>query len=240
MQVRQKEYEPENYSARVAYQNNKVAAQYDQSRFSNLRGRVGNWLDKRAIKRALDSFGDCQTVLDIPCGTGRITAFLIEQGHTVYAADVSVEMMAVAQGHFTHSPPAPLGYVQVDAMRLPFRSASFDCTTAIRFMGHVPSATRIQVLRELARVSRGSIIADYCIYHPVIHLRRWIEDLIRRRRLGFAQSWAWQSIPKEQLKSEFQAVGLQATRWFAKMGFLSDAWIVLLRHQGQAQEQSQA
>jgi ubiquinone/menaquinone biosynthesis C-methylase UbiE len=233
MQMNHGQDEPENYQARVAYQNKGVATQYDQTRFKNLRGRVGDWFDKRAIKRALESCRDCRMVLDVPCGTGRITTFLIEQGYGVTAADVSVEMMAVARSRFTKCQNAPWGYVQVDAAQLPFRNASFDCATAIRFMGHVPAPTRIQVLRELGRVSRGPIIIDYCIYHPMTHIRRRIEDLIRTRRLGFAQSWTWQSIPKAQLMSEFEAAGLQAVRWVAKIRLLSDAWIVLLQKQSE-------
>ncbi|MBN2390468.1 MAG: hypothetical protein JXR84_07090, partial [Anaerolineae bacterium] len=121
-----------------------------------------------------------------------------------------------------------LGYVQADAAHLPFRSHMFACATAIRFLGHIPPATRVDMLRELARVSQGYIIVDYCVFNPIINIRRQLDYRIRGKKLGFDKDWTWQSIPKRQLEGEFQAANLKAVQWFAKMPFFSDAWMVLL------------
>lgn len=223
----------ETYKARIAYRDKMVATHYDCRRFRSWRGRLGDWLDKRALKLALDHLPrDGGLILDVPCGTGRITSYVIEAGYKTIAADIAIEMIVVAQDRLTDSLVFPLHYVQADAVRLPFRSDAFMGATAIRFMGHVPSATRIQVLRELARVTQGYIIADYCVFNPLIDIRRRVEYLLRIRRLGFEQSWTWQSIPRHKLESEFQAANLQAVRWIAKARFLSDAWMVLLRRKG--------
>jgi ubiquinone/menaquinone biosynthesis C-methylase UbiE len=221
---------PESYEAQTAYRDETVALEYDRLRFHSWRGRLGDWLDKRALTSALAHIpGDVATILDTPCGTGRITAQMAAAGYTVVGADISAEMVKVAHRRFSDAGLSPLRSFQANAIRLPIRNNAFGCATAIRFMGHVPSASRVRVLRELARVSQGYIVADFCLYHPLVHMRRRIEIFLRIRRLGFAQSWDWQSIRREQLENEFQAAGLQAVRWFAKARFLSDAWMVLLK-----------
>jgi ubiquinone/menaquinone biosynthesis C-methylase UbiE len=220
----------ESYEAQTAYRDETVAAEYDRLRFRSWRGRLGDWLDQRALTSALAHIpDDAGMILDAPCGTGRITARMAVVGYTVVGADISAEMIKVAHDRFSDDGlPPPMSF-QADAVRLPIRNNAFACATAIRFMGHVPSASRIQVLRELARVSQGHIVADFCLYHPVVHLRRRIEVLLRTRRLGFSQSWDWQSFRREQLRNDFRAAGLQAVQWFAKARFLSDAWMVLLK-----------
>jgi len=219
----------ETYAAETAYRDEMIATQYDRRRFSSWRGRLGDWLDKRALQRALDHLPqEGSMILDVPCGTGRVTSYLIDNGYEVTAADISAEMIVVARGRLVDRFVRTRGYIQADAIRLPFCDAAFACTTAIRFMGHIPPSTRVQILRELARVSRGYVIADYCIYHPVVYMRRRIEHFLKTRRLGFDQDWIWQSIPKRQLEDEFRAAELQPVGWFAKMRPLSDAWVVLL------------
>jgi len=167
-----------------------------------------------------------------------MTSYLGNAGYRVLASDISAEMLTMTQGRLTDSAVAPLGYVQVDAARLPFRSDTFLGATAIRFMGHIPADTRIEILHELARVTRGYIVADYCVFNPIIHTRRRIEHLLKTRQLGFEQGWTWQSVPRHQLEREFRAAGLEAVGWFAKMRFLSDAWMVLLAHRNQESGES--
>jgi ubiquinone/menaquinone biosynthesis C-methylase UbiE len=221
----------EAYAAQTAYRDKTVAAQYEQRRFSNWRGRLGDWLDKRAFNLALKHLPrDGGIILDIPCGTGRVTAWIVEAGYKVVGADIAVEMIAVARDRPSFF-EASLGYIQTDAVHLPFRSKTLSCVTAIRFWGHIPSATRVQVLRELARVSQGYVIADYCVFNPMINIRHRVDHWFRSKSMGFNQSWTWQSIPRHQLEREFQAADLKAVKWFAKLRFLSDAWIVLLAHE---------
>ena len=227
------------YKARTAYRNEAIAAEYDCRRFSSWRGRLGDRLDKRALSLALSHWSqDEGLILDIPCGTGRITSYMASTGYGVLASDISADMLTMTQGHLTDSAVAPLGYVQADAARLPFRSDTFLGATAIRFMGHIPAGTRIEILRELARVTRGYIVADYCVFSPIVHIRRRIEHLLKTRQLGFEQGWTWQSVPRHQLEREFRAADLEAVGWFAKMRFLSDAWMVLLASRNQESGES--
>lgn len=225
------------YEARVAYRDRSIAAQYDRRRFGSLRGWLGNWLDRRAIRAALGYIPrDGGLILDVPCGTGRVTYWLSEAGYGVIGADVAAEMIAIARDHLTGLPASSVGYVLADAAHLPFRKNAFSCVTAIRFLGHIPPEARVQMLREFARVGQDYIIADYCASFSVTRLWRWIQNRLRRGRLGFSQSWTWQSVSKRDLVREFRSAGLQPVRWFAKLRFLSDGWTVLLASEDKGDE----
>jgi len=219
----------ENYEARSAYRDGTVASLYDNVRFKSLRGRIGNWLDRRALNLALACLPQSEgLILDVPCGTGRITSMIVAAGYTAIAADVSLEMINVARNRFANSPAAPLGSVQTDAAYLPFPDGGVVCATAIRFMGHIPSDIRVEILRELARVSNKHVIVDFSVSHPFTNMRRWIESSLKTKNWGFKKNWHWQVISKHQLDEEFRAAGLQAVRWFPKARGFSDASIVLL------------
>lgn len=221
---------PEDYTARDAYRDKTVAGVYDNKRFKSFRGRLGNWLDKRAINLALDCLPQAKgLILDIPCGTGRITSMIAEAGYTAIAADISLEMINVARNLFANSPVGFLDSIQSDATHLPLPDGEFACVTAIRFMGHIPPATRVEILRELGRVSQRYVIVDYSVSNPIINFRRWVENSIRTKDWGFKKNWSWEPVPKRQLKEEFRAANLQAVRWFPKIRFFSDASIVLLK-----------
>src|SRR5207248_1931426 len=77
------------------------AEAYDRVRFTGPIGRAIDALEKRAFRKALRD-ARCvlsePSVLDIPCGTGRITELLLEQGLTVLGGDISEPMIEIARG----------------------------------------------------------------------------------------------------------------------------------------------
>jgi len=95
--------------------------------------------------------------LDMGTGTGRIAAELARRGATVWALDLTHEMMVRGRADLAAHPklrePAQrVHFVQGDALTLPFADASFDCVTSgftLRNVTDVP-----QAMRELARVVR--------------------------------------------------------------------------------------
>jgi len=74
----------------------KSAQEYDRVRFG---GVAGNWGHQRQIDILRGLVGDWQgkKVLEIGCGTGRITEMLVRWGATVTATDISKEMLEVAR-----------------------------------------------------------------------------------------------------------------------------------------------
>ena len=78
---------------------NSSARHYDDVRFT---GRAGQWGHQRQLKILARLVDDWQgkNVLEIGCGTGRITEMLVQWGATVAATDISSEMLKVARRRF--------------------------------------------------------------------------------------------------------------------------------------------
>lgn len=65
------------------YLDQTVARDYDRERFSSPVGRTFDRLEKRALRAAMRrarSLSPASAVLDIPCGTGRITELWLQEG----------------------------------------------------------------------------------------------------------------------------------------------------------------
>ena len=77
----------------------KTAHIYDQQRFT---GRAGEWGHRRQVAILQHAARDWngKKVLEIGCGTGRITAALARWGAEITATDISEEMLEVAEARF--------------------------------------------------------------------------------------------------------------------------------------------
>ena len=99
------------------------------------------------IARALELTGE-ETILDVGAGTGHLTAAFLARGHDVTSVDLSRAMLA--------RNPAR-ARIRADALRLPFPDDSFDLAVEASVLHHV--ADPVQVLKEMARVSRTGVAA---------------------------------------------------------------------------------
>jgi SAM-dependent methyltransferase len=129
---------------------------YERHRFTTLKGRTHRLLEERAIMRAVRSLAHEGRILDVACGTGRITALLLKEGFSVAGCDVSTSMLAVAHRRLPH-----VEFFRCDAARLPFNDDSFDGVTCIGLLMHMDADTRVKVLQESARVSRHRLVVQY-------------------------------------------------------------------------------
>lgn len=99
------------------------------------------------VRRSLDAAIQPGTLLDIGCGSGRMTLPLHDVGINVVGLDMDPVALAAFQ---RRSKAIPL--VRGDAVHLPFTDGSFDCVVAIQFFEYVDHQ---QFLHELNRVLRN-------------------------------------------------------------------------------------
>lgn len=78
---------------------NRSAWQYDRLRFSGKAGQYGHRRQAEILRTLTDDWRD-KKVLEIGCGTGRITELLVRWGAEVTATDISAEMLDVARTRF--------------------------------------------------------------------------------------------------------------------------------------------
>jgi SAM-dependent methyltransferase len=146
------------------------AEHYERGRFADPWGRVYRVAEERAIRRALRPLARSGRVLDVACGTGRVTALLVREGFAeVVGSDVSNAMMTVAKRQLPH-----VEFFQGDATRLPFDDNSFDAVTCIGLLMHLDATTRVAVLKELARISRRPVVVQYGCVGTFLRLTSWL------------------------------------------------------------------
>ena len=208
---------------RHQYLDPSVAERYDRERFSSFVGSTFDRLEKRTLagllRRATNSIGE-PLVLDAPCGTGRITEFLLGHGFNVTGADISVEMIQVAREKCARF-GSRASWQRLDLEHIDLADGSVDLVTCIRLFHHLDTAARGRILRELGRVSRRFVIVNMCFSSPVYRLRRRL-----KRRLGLGHSAT--STTRDELTREVAEAGLRIEAERFVLPFVSEDLLVLL------------
>ncbi len=210
------------YRAKAAYQDADAAQAYDSSRFSSLIGRLRDVLEKRAILATLSLIPPPANILDLPCGTGRITEWLLGLGYYAHGADISAQMLGQARKRLA-AYHRFTGLTKCDAEALPFADGAFDALTVVRLMGHVPPPCRVQMLKEMKRVCAGPLLVMYYRWNPLTEARRWLLQRFERATAP------WYPTTVEALAEEATHAGLSIASAHQVAPFLSEAWVLAFR-----------
>ncbi len=206
----------EHYDARWGYRK-LDAERYERRRYGSLGRRLNLRLLERALARALARVPAGGLVLDAPCGTGILSTFLRRRGYRVIGADISPAMLAVA-----HRRADALGHVRADLEQAPCRPRSVDAVLTSRFMMHLPSDTRVRVLRVLGELARGPVVATVC--HPYTY--KSFQRALRRALGGSAKRSP--RLTRRELEDEAARAGMRIERVIPVLPVLSEVWVVVL------------
>lgn len=101
------------------------------------------------------------SVLDVPCGGGRISLLLAQLGHHPTAADLSHAMIEVAKKSMQAAPVfIPVHWGDVEALTYP--PGSFDSVVCFRLFHHFSTPEiRARAVGELCRVARTWVAISY-------------------------------------------------------------------------------
>ncbi|MCA8971218.1 MAG: class I SAM-dependent methyltransferase [Planctomycetes bacterium] len=156
------------------------AWRYDQgAKAARYRARSGE-RTRREAEILTELFGGLSlgSVLDVPCGAGRLAELVDEFDGTWIGADLSASMLEQARLSGAHG----LLRARVDA--LPFAQDTFDTVICFRFLHHLRPRDQLVVLRELARVARRAIIVSAFSRLSLHGMRRRLSHWIRRSEPG--------------------------------------------------------
>ncbi len=163
------------------YKDVKVAKNYDRIRFSSLSGRVFNNQEKQIIRECFQDLPRDTVILDLPCGTGRLADILLESGLRVHGADISDEMLVVANERLANYGESFTTEV-IDAFKLTGKEPQFEAALCARVLMHFPLKTQIQFLRGVASITRKRIVINHSLDSPYQRFRRWIKKLLGHPR----------------------------------------------------------
>jgi ubiquinone/menaquinone biosynthesis C-methylase UbiE len=162
------------------------------------------------VHRLLPTFAS-RRVLDLGCGPGALTEFLLHQGAQVHAIDFDLDLIKAAV-HRTREHAEHARFLVGRVERLPYRDAVFDACMADSILEHVPKWE--QTLREVTRVLKpGGVLVFYTVnrLHPFTGEIRhfpgypWLPDRLKNRILD----WVMRSRPELVNYTEYPAVS-----WF--------------------------
>jgi SAM-dependent methyltransferase len=147
------------YKAKTFYKG-RMARDYDKERFSSLKGKLYNWFEKRSITKALKCFSKYRRILDIPCGSGRITEHIIRLGFKkVEGTDISDDMLSIARTRLPNTFFYKSDIETICNHRNMYKL--YSSIVSVRFMGHLPYPQKIKALNAMKYISTFQIITFY-------------------------------------------------------------------------------
>lgn len=137
-----------SYEAVKSYYN-KIANDYDTSRFENTYGDFIDRQERAYLKKHLPSGG---IILNLGCGTGRFMEF------STIGSDFSEEMLVVAKAKFPHK-----NFIASPAHQLTLDSESVDTIICFHVIMHLSKEYTAEVFKEVHRILKpgGTFIFDY-------------------------------------------------------------------------------
>jgi len=231
-----KQSSPAEYEelTRHHYQNTAVAKKYHDEytgpwTVKTLPARLVAIRERRIVDRAMVDLVKRKSlpirkVLDLPCGTGKLATVFARHQFEVTAADISREMMDIAELEYRKiSGFARLA--QADAASTGFEAAEFDAVVCLRLLHRVPDSVRQAILTELSRISRKYVVLSAGVTDQVQELRRAF-----RQRITGASTVPY-PVTKAVLTSQLSTAGLRPLRWIPVLRVLSSEWILICEKQ---------
>lgn len=167
------------------------AARYD--------GRFRPWenaVELSAIHAAV-KFGRRGIMVDLACGTGRLTSQLAPFAEATIAVDLSEKSLRVLAKKL--EPDVKVGLVWSDATQLRLAPGSIDLALATQFLEHIPNrAQRLRFFRAVHTALRdgGELVLSAYYYSA-------LRALLRRKQEGFhANGIFYHRFTKSEMKSE--------------------------------------
>jgi 2-polyprenyl-3-methyl-5-hydroxy-6-metoxy-1,4-benzoquinol methylase len=205
-------WDPTNHYKEVA-----VAERYDRERFSSVSGKVFNRLEKKAVRSAFDDVPRGTTVLDVPCGTGRLAEPLLARGLSVHGVDISPAMLDVAKRKLARF-GSSFATQAIDVRELSsVQPKSFDVALCARVLMHFPLEGQIEFLRAVVQLARGRVVFTQSYSSPYQRMRRKV-----KRALGNQPPSAY-PINEKELKQLLEGAGLKERRRILVAPLISEA-----------------
>lgn len=205
-----------NWNPEQHYQDTSVAGDYDAVRFSSLAGRVFNALEQRTVARCFRNVPVGGTLVDVPCGTGRLAGPLLALGYNVHGMDISAEMLDVAARRL-QAYGAKFTREVADARHVADGARQFDAALCARVLMHFPLEQQIEFLAGVARLSRSVVVINHSLDSAYQRFRRRI-----KRALGHQPS-ANHPISNADIKRLLAGAGLREVRRYRLSRLISEA-----------------
>jgi len=112
-----------------------------------------------------------KSIIDVGCGTGAFCSVLIKEGLEVTGIEPAIRMLKIGMNKEENK---DVNFVECNTCsKLPFEDKSFDLSFASYVAHGLPPKERIQMFKEMSRLTR-----DYIIIHDYNDQRRFVTNII--------------------------------------------------------------
>ena len=142
-----------------------------------------------------------RTVLDAPCGVGRATIWMAQQGFQVTGIDLGAAALALA-ARLLEDLGLQATLASHDIFALPYADKAFDAALCFRLLHHFESPElRTRLIREVCRVSGKYVLMSRISPLSVTSLRRRVRLLLTGKPIK------QYPVSAAQMHAEFAAAG---------------------------------
>lgn len=161
----------EDYQQR--YQDINEAADYNAAYKRKLFKRMSTNREFHLLQKLLGSQEHCRTILDLPCGGGRLSPQIAPHTDLLIEADIAEGQ--VLYGSRNVSLPTPQIWMTASAFHIPFSDASIDAVVSCRLCHHLPTADeRDRLVCELLRVAKKFVIMTFFDHYSPKNILRQV------------------------------------------------------------------
>ncbi len=141
------------------YNSARGASAYKADYQHKLHRKLSDRRERALLLRYFARIGDVETILDLPCGHGRLSDFLATRCRRLVEGDWSFTMVGLNKAdHGTDG----RHYVRASALEIPLPDRSVDVVVSFRLSHHLETQElRERHLRELFRVARKAVIVTW-------------------------------------------------------------------------------
>ena len=167
---------------RTRYQSDDVASRYHRNYTQDyglrgIRSRIIASAERRTVSEMLASVPH-KAVLDVPTGTGKLAPVFAKFKSSVWACDVSPNMLDVARSEFERFGCDSVQFSVEDASDLGnFEPNQFDAVVCLRLVHRVPSEIRKKILARMSELAPYTIVS-FSIDNSYNKVRRTIRNSI--------------------------------------------------------------
>ena len=181
-----------SHQLRARWQANEVVNTYENVRYGNIKRSLAHYLDCDAIDSFLKrNFGSKDIVLlDLACGTGRLTRTIISRSNRrIISVDYSEQMLLYAREK-AQAQGVSFYPARADGLNLAFKPQSFDAVFTMRFIRHYKKPGRVKIYSEIYRVLKEQGILIFEVLNSAV-------DKDARNRQTYDEAYTLEEIVRE-------------------------------------------
>lgn len=178
---------PTRESYQQEYQQLDAAAGYNLKYKQHVFKRWSTQREFRLLDRLLSSQPRSHTLLELPCGGGRLSSAMAKFTDLLIEADIAMGQVQYSQQH-SRMETAQI-WMTASALHIPFRDAVVDGVVCIRLCHHLHKPEeREQLVVELLRVARRFVIVTFFDYNSMKNIIRRMRQPIHRKRQKYTMT----------------------------------------------------